>query len=660
MAKRTLANRILAACGILGYVGAIVVFDLGCPSDSTPSSGSVSSITVQQPAAVRVGGTVPVHATLYDAGNLVLSGKPVTWTSSNPAIATVSGNTDDGSITGVSVGTTTVTASSGGKSGSVQVTVSNVPVATVTVSGAASIALNATTQLTATPKDDAGNVLTGRPVSWSSSDPSVASVNQTGLVTANLVGGPVTISATIEFVTGTAQLSVTGPPIATITVSGTATLPVGVSTTFQAVLKDAGGNVLSGRQVTWSSSNSAIASVDNFGGVTGVAVGGPITITASSEGKSGSASVTITSPVSLLGRVINYVNGAGIAGATVNFRRNDGGLGSLWGSTTTAAGGSFTSPASSTDVSQGVIVEALATGFVTGRILVANVLLGGATFVGDVPLVPTSAQTGGISGTVRNATTGTGLAGATISLFDNIQTAALATQTSDGSGNFSFTNLAAGTYRLNASATGFQTAQRPGVAVGNGGITANQDLVLSPTGTSAVTIVLTWGASPSDLDSHLTGPNADASRFHVYYASRGSLTLAPFANLDVDDVSSFGPETIRITQMNSGTYRYSVHDFSNRSSTTSSALGSSGAKVQVYTATGLAQTFFVPSQPGTLWTVFEMSGTLASPLILGRNVMSFASDPAAITSPPVGSGAATSDAGLIARAAAEHPKPNPR
>lgn len=92
MAKRTLANRILAACGILGYVGAIVVFDLGCPSDSTPSSGSVSSITVQQPAAVRVGGTVPVHATLYDAGNLVLSGKPVTWTSSNPAIATVSGD----------------------------------------------------------------------------------------------------------------------------------------------------------------------------------------------------------------------------------------------------------------------------------------------------------------------------------------------------------------------------------------------------------------------------------------------------------------------------------------------------------------------------------------------------------------------------------------
>jgi hypothetical protein len=172
--------------------------------------------------------------------------------------------------------------------------------------------------------------------------------------------------------------------------------------------------------------------------------------------------------------------------------------------------------------------------------------------------------------------------------------------------------------------------------------------------------VLTWGASPNDLDSHLTGPNADGSRFHVYYASRGSLTLAPFAKLDVDDVSGFGPETMTITQMNAGTYRYSVHDFSNRSSATSTALRSSGAKVQVYTPAGLAQTFFVPNQAGTLWTVFELSGTLANPLILGTNLMSFTSDPGAITSPPMLSGRATTDALLISRAAAQNSKPNPR
>ena len=659
MAKRMLANRILAACGILGYLGAVVAFDLGCGGDPPTSTISVGSITIQPPSAVRVGGTVPVHATLLSAGGNVIQGRAVSWTSSDPAIATVSGTTDDGLVTGVSTGTTTITASSGGKTGTVQVTVNNVPVASVTVSGAATVAVNGTTQLTATPKDDAGNVLTGRSVSWSSSDPSIASVSSTGLVTGNLVGGPVTITATIEFHTGTAQLSVTGPPIATITVSGFADMAVGQRVLFQAVLKDAAGNTLSGRQVTWSSGNPAVADVSASGEVTGVAPGGPVTITASSEGKSGSTSVTIRGPVSLIGRVINYVNGSGIPGATVNFRVNDGGFGALWGSTTSDAAGNFTSPATSTDLAQGVMIEAIASTYITGRVLVANVLTGGATFVGDIPLVPTSAQTGGISGTVRNATTGGGLSGVALSVFDNIQTAAIATQTSDGSGNFSFSGLPAGTYRLSASANGFQTAQRPGVAVGNGGVTANQDLVLSPTGTNAVTIVLTWGQSPSDLDSHLTGPNADATRFHVYYSFRGSLTAAPFANLDVDDVSSFGPETIRITQMNSGTYRYSVHDYSNRGSSSSSGLGSSGAKVQVYTSAGLAQTYFVPSQPGTLWTVFEMSGTLASPLILGKNVMSFAVDPASIPSPPVGSGGTTTDAGLIARAAGQHPKPNP-
>jgi uncharacterized protein YjdB len=653
MPKLTLLNRILAAGGILGFVGAIAAFDLGCPSDSEDTH--ISSIVVgPSPAAVRVGGTVQLHATVVLSNGREAETATLTWTSSNPSIAAASGNSETGYVTGVALGTATITASGEGIAGTVQVTVSNVPVASVTVTGAATVAVNGTSQFTAIAKDDRGNVLTGRTVDWSSSNPIIASVSQSGLVTGNFVGGPVTITATIELTTGSAQISVTGAPVATVTVTGPATVGVGGIADFNAILKDAAGNVLSGRQVTWSSSNPAVASVGVIGTVTGVSVGGPVTITATSEGKSGSAQISVTGVVSLLGRVINYVTGAGIAGATVNFRRNDGGT--LWGSTTTAADGSFTSPATSTDLSQGVIIEAIATGFVTGRIVVANALISGATFVGDVPLVPTSSMTGGISGTVRNASTGGGLAGATVSLFDNIQPNAIATQVSDGSGNFSFTNLAAGTYRLSASATGFQTAQRTGVAVGNGGVTANQDLVLSCSGCNTVTIVLSWGASPSDLDSHLTGPNADGSRFHVYYAARGSLTAAPFAHLDVDDVSSYGPETITITQMNTGIYRYSIHDFSNRSSTTSSALGASGAKVQVYTSAGLAQTYFVPAQAGTLWTVFELSGTLASPVITPRNTMTFTSDPSAITSPPIVSGGETTDAGVIGRAVGQHSK----
>src|SRR5207244_10938058 len=62
--------------------------------------------------------------------------------------------------------------------------------------------------------------------------------------------------------------------------------------------KDANGNPLAGRAITWSSSNSAIASVNGSGLVTGVATGGPVTITATSEGQSGTSAVTVTAPSS--------------------------------------------------------------------------------------------------------------------------------------------------------------------------------------------------------------------------------------------------------------------------------------------------------------------------------------------------------------------------
>jgi hypothetical protein len=261
---------------------------------------------------------------------------------------------------------------------------------------------------------------------------------------------------------------------------------------------------------------------------------------------------------------------------------------------------------------------------------------------------------------VRNARTGIGIAGASLALYNNVSSTPVAPANTDATGAYAFTGLVAGTYRVAATAPGFQLAERVGIAVGNGGVTGNQDIVLSPNGTNDIRIVLTWGASPSDLDSHLTGPNTDATRFHVYYAGRGSFSSAPFAGLDVDDVSSFGPETISITQMNSGNYRYSVHDFTNRTSSTSTALSNSGAKVQVYTSAGLIATFAVPSGVGNLWTVFEMTGSLSNPVLTPRNELSNTSDPSTITTPPaiVGvSGAQGNDAVLIGRAVKGRTKP---
>src|SRR6185312_12822843 len=107
-------------------------------------------------------------------------------------------------------GSATITATSEGKSGTAAITVTSVPVASVTVSPAtASVAAGQTVQLTATPKDANGNPLTGRVVTWSSSNTSVATVNGSGLVS-GVVAGTATITATSEGQSGTSAITVTG------------------------------------------------------------------------------------------------------------------------------------------------------------------------------------------------------------------------------------------------------------------------------------------------------------------------------------------------------------------------------------------------------------------------------------------------------------------
>jgi hypothetical protein len=135
--------------------------------------------------------------------------------------------------------------------------------------------------------------------------------------------------------------------------------------------------------------------------------------------------------------------------------------------------------------------------------------------------------------------------------------------------------------------------------------------IIGSVGSGSAKITLTWGTNPDDLDSHLTGPpdpsGSATDRFHVYYSNKGSLAAAPFANLDVDDVTSFGPEVVTISKFFPGVYRYSVHHFSG-----SGTIFSSPARVEL-TLNGSTQVF-VPPDPGTtaigddtVWQVFEIS-----------------------------------------------------
>ncbi len=170
-----------------------------------------------------------------------------------------------------------------------------VPVSSVTVSPAsATVQVGQTVQLTATPKDASGNPLTGRAVTWSSSNTAVASVDGNGLVTGG-TSGSATITATSEGQSGTSSITVSGVAVSSVTVTpASANLPVGQTVQLTATPKDANGNPLTGRMVTWSSSNTSVASVTSSGLVSGGAAGSA-TITATSEGQSGTASITVTS-----------------------------------------------------------------------------------------------------------------------------------------------------------------------------------------------------------------------------------------------------------------------------------------------------------------------------------------------------------------------------
>lgn len=129
---------------------------------------------------------------------------------------------------------------------------------------------------------------------WSSSDPALASVTQNGVVIALAPGGPVTIAASAMGRSGTARVTVIPIPVAEVSVTAPrGTLFTGQALQLSATPHDAAGNVLSDRAVTWHSSDDRIATVSSTGRVTGISAGGPVTITATSEGKSGQVSLFV-------------------------------------------------------------------------------------------------------------------------------------------------------------------------------------------------------------------------------------------------------------------------------------------------------------------------------------------------------------------------------
>ena len=170
------------------------------------------------------------------------------------------------------------------------------PVATqVVVSpAAATVAPGASLTLTAQPLSAAGAPVSTTVV-WSSSVPSVASVDATGRVT-GITSGQATITAAAGAASGSALITV-AIPIATVAISGdTAALFPGGTRQLSATLRDASGAVLTGRTITWGTSAAAVATVNASGTITAVAPG-QVTITAIADTASARLTLTVLRPV---------------------------------------------------------------------------------------------------------------------------------------------------------------------------------------------------------------------------------------------------------------------------------------------------------------------------------------------------------------------------
>ena len=210
-----------------------------------------------------------------------------------------------------------------------------------------------------------------------------------------------------------------------------------------------------------------------------------------------------------------------------------------------------------------------------------------------------------ISGNVIDATTTDPVPDVSI-VFRRSETGTVEAQTtSDMTGHYE-ADLMVGLHYYEVSADGYFESSG-WIEVQEGGGTHN--LLISPILVGAASrIVLEWGENPTDLDAHLRGPLPTGDRFHVFYAHK---VEADCAELDVDDVSSYGPETITILNYTDGIYRYYVHDFSNAYASPdypSYELANSGATAKVFTDTGDQITFNVPYQDGTVWYVMDIDG----------------------------------------------------
>ena len=328
-------------------------------------------------------------------------------------------------------------------------------------------------------------------------------------------------------------------------------------------------------------------------------------------------SYTIKSPTKLTGKVVeadgdtDYTNNKVLSNATVKITKNG-----VTQTKTTDANGVY----SFEKLMDGAYTITVSKeGYKTSTQTV-NIPEGQANYYNStIELISnTSVADGTASGTIYDVLTGNGVKGLTLKIRSGIGnttgTVVKTIKTGEG-GKYSVT-LPSGNYcvqiiderTISNESERYLTNTFDIKTLGNKTIDSQDGNVSTAISSQQIRIVLKWGENPSDLDSHLVGPTSSGEKFHIYFMNKNyKENSEKVADLDLDDISSYGPETTTIYNPVSGKYQFYVLNYSDRHSSESSALASSGATVQVYIGASNKPlyTFNVPQNEGTLWKVFE-------------------------------------------------------
>jgi len=177
---------------------------------------------------------------------------------------------------------------------------------------------------------------------------------------------------------------------------------------------------------------------------------------------------------------------------------------------------------------------------------------------------------------------------------------------SDDQGQFRIINAPTGPQTVVAVATGFVGSEQKETVTEHGSLSLK--FAISRTlDKGEIRFVLSWGDEPKDLDAHLTFQSPDGKSMETWWKERRDASRPPFLGLDVDGRTGRGPETITIRRVQPGTYRYSVHDYSNRGTEQSLALARSAAFVRILEGDQERFAFQADGKSvGTHWQVMEM------------------------------------------------------